>query len=98
LLFSDAYSVAHEVWTTLRGDGEKAPFYVSTIDPRLAEEVDFSEEDHAHIETVPVLRNPNTKMNVLPAERAMLSYLFYMIHIAKFFNRGMLHCEMFFII
>lgn len=73
------------------GDGRKSPFYVSTTNAKLPEEVGFDlHTDNAIVNHVPILLNKNKK-NLVPAERAMLKYLFFMVEIVKFFEPGAFH-------
>jgi hypothetical protein len=78
----------NEIWTTLSADGGKGPFYVSTKDAKLAVMKIFEGLDDAHLSYVPIQLNPSTKKNHRPAERAMLTYLEFMINECGYLQRG----------
>lgn len=74
----------HEIWTTLSGDGKKGDFYVQTKSLTVAEMNIFLYDNDAHVDYVPIMKNPKTKKNILPSERGMMSYLHYNINISQF--------------
>jgi len=80
-----SHLLAHEVWTTLCGDGRKGPFYVRTKDRNVNPNL-FASETDAYICLVPPLKSNGKDMT--PAERGMLAYLFYNVNVSGFLNRG----------
>lgn len=80
--------LAHEIWTTLSGDGRKGPFFVRTSEKKVAELEIFRDDPDAYLCYVPILRDPKTKKNISPGERATLAYLRYMIVESKFIEAG----------
>lgn len=81
--------LAHELWTTLRADGVKGPFYVQSKNPRVAALDPFDlDVDNARVALVPLTKNPVTKKNIRPGEAGMKAYLDFMIDEAQFFQEG----------
>jgi hypothetical protein len=80
--------LAHEIWTTLAGDGRVGTFIVRTSDPNLAEMNIFSDEDDAYVSYIPVIIDSKSKRNISPGERATLSFLRYMLYESKFIEAG----------
>lgn len=81
-------NLAHEIWTTLSGDGTKGPFFVRTSEKKLAEMKIFLYQPDAFLSYVPILTDPKSKKNISPGERATLAYLRYMIIESKFIEPG----------
>lgn len=79
--------LAHEVWTTLSGDGRIGPFFVKTKEEKLVEMDIFNADDNGYVCFIPVLRGLNSK-DISPGERATLAYLYYMIYEKKFLEEG----------
>ncbi len=69
--------LAHEVWTTLSGDGRIGTFYVRTGERKLAEMNIFHEDDDAHLSYIPVLLNSKTKKNISPGESYSCLFAIY---------------------
>lgn len=63
-------NLAHEIWTTLSGDGKKGPFFVRTSEKKLAEMKIFEYQPDAFLSYVPILTDPKSKKNISPGERA----------------------------
>lgn len=84
------YFLAHELWTTLSGDGRKGSFILRTSEQKILDLNIFSAEDDAYVINVPKLVDPNSKMkkNIAPGERATMAYLHVMINQAKFIQSG----------
>lgn len=77
------------MWTTLRADGVKGPFYIQTKSPKVAAMNPFNLiQDNAHIDLVPVKLHPRTKKRIRPGEAGMKAYLEFMIDEAQFLNPG----------
>lgn len=77
-----------EIWTTLRSDGKKAPFFVQTKESKIANMQIFGPDDDAHISFLERQINPVTKKDVRPGERGCLLYFDYMINTVQFFKKG----------
>jgi len=80
--------LAHEIWTTLSGDGKVGPFFVRTNERKLSEMNIFNAEDNGYVSFIPNLIDSKTKKNISPGERATLAYLRYMIYEARFIEAG----------
>ncbi len=83
---------AHEIWTTLRADGVKGPFFVQSKDQSLLNIFEDQDPHEAYISIIPSdsLENKTKKQYSRPAEKGMVLYLYYMIRIVKFFTPGTL--------
>lgn len=80
--------LAHEIWTTLAGDGRIGTFFVRTGDSKLSEISIFSEDDDACVHFIPVITNSKSNRNISPGERATLAYFRYMLYESKFIKPG----------
>jgi hypothetical protein len=80
--------LAHEIWTTLSGDGRVGPFFVRTKEQRLAEMSIFDDDEDGYICHIPVLQAKGKTKNISCGERATLGYLRYMIYEKQFLKDG----------
>lgn len=81
--------LAHELWTTLRGDGVKGPFYVqSKSRNQQLGEIFSVEEDNAFIEQLEIPINPVTRRRIRPGEAGMLAYMRFMFETTGFYQTG----------
>lgn len=76
------------MWTTLRADGKKGPFFIQTKSAKIFNMNIFEDDPSAHISYVPILKNSKTDKNIRPGERGMLTYLKYMIEEVNFLKAG----------
>lgn len=80
--------VAHEIWTSLAGDGRIGTFFVGTTNAKMTEMNIFPDREDAYVSYTPVLKNSTSSRNISPGERSTLAYLHYMIHQSKFIEPG----------
>lgn len=73
------------MWTTLRADGTKSPFFIQTKEEKIYNLNIFAPEDNGHV----CLLSPDpTLKKQRPGETGMLNYLNYMINEVGFIKRG----------